>query len=507
MQTKPAPHRASSQGSARPSLPNSVPLDEASLVPLGQGLDGRYGLCPVASILENQNAVRTHSKRHIKKIGRVMQAAGPLAPLILDETYTLLAGHGRLAAAKDNGEGSVPVVQVFGLSHAQKRLYLLSDNEVGRGAGLDRAKLAQQLPELTILFEDAGFELTDTGFEVAELDQIVLDGADGDGDEEDALDVELFDEPTVLRAGDLLLLGEHRLIIGDARDDAVLDALMAAERAEAAFLDPPYNVSVKQIGGRGRIRHEDFAFASGEMTEAEFLVFLKDSLGEVSRKCAPGAVVFVCMDWKHVRELIEAGSAIFDEYLNLVVWNKTNAGQGGLYRNKHELIGVFRVGDEPHCNNVQLGRFGRNRSNVWTYAGVNTFRAGRLEELAQHPTVKPTQLVADALKDVTKRGGIVLDTFVGSGTTILAGEKVGRRVRAVEIEPRYAQIAARRWEKLTGRDAIHATTRQTLDQLAARISGEPSTSDAVITAAPARSPAPRVRVRSLAAPVKAVDNP
>ncbi len=503
MQTKPQLRPASPQEAAGFGLPNRTPLDDAPEVLLAPGLRGRYGLCPVASILENKHAVRTHSKRHIKKIGRAQQVTGPLAPLVIDESYTLLAGHGRLAAAKDNGWDVVPVVQVFGLSEARKRLFLLSDNELCRGAGLDRAKLAQQLPELTFLFEEAGFELTDTGFEVAELDQIMLDGVEGEGDEEEALEAELFDEPVVLSAGDLLILGEHRLFVGDAREDAVLSPLMEGQQAEAAFLDPPYNVSAKQIGGRGRIRHENFAFASGDMTSREFIAFLTTSFEVVSRKCTPGAVMFVCMDWKHVRELIEAGQAAFDEYLNLVVWNKTNAGQGGLYRNKHELIGVFRVGDEPHRNNVQMGRFGRNRSNVWTYAGVNTFRTGRLEELAQHPTVKPTQLVADALKDVTKRGGIVLDTFVGSGTTILAGEKVGRRVRAVEIDPRYAQVAARRWEKLTGRDAIHGETGQTLDELVARLSGKPTRSDEATQAAPRRAPEPRVRVRPIS--TKAVD--
>ena len=249
--------------------------------------------------------------------------------------------------AKDNDEGLVPVVQVFGLTEAQKRLYLLADNEVGRGAGLDRAKLAQQLPELTVLFEEAGFELTDMGFEVAELDQIMLDGEADSDDEDEALHAELFDEPIALRAGDLLVLGQHRLIIGDARDNAVLVALLAGEQAEAAFLDPPYNVSAKQIGGRGRVHHQDFAFAAGEMSRDEFVSFLTTSLEAVARHCVRGAVVFVCMDWKHVRELVEAGEAAFDEFLNLVVWNKTNAGQGGLYRNKHELIGVFRVGDEP----------------------------------------------------------------------------------------------------------------------------------------------------------------
>ena len=197
----------------------------------------------------------------------------------------------------------------------------------------------------------------------------------------------------------------------------------------------------------------------------EFVAFLEAALGNAARVSVPGAVHFVCIDWKHCRDLIEAGESVYGAYLNLVTWVKTNAGQGGLYRNQHELIGVFRVGEAPHRDNVQMGRFGRNRSNVWTYAGANTFRAGRMDDLNDHPTVKPIQLVIDALKDVSQRDAVVLDTFVGSGTTILAGERIGRHVRAVEYEPRYAQIAIRRFEAMTGQNARHIETGLTLAQL------------------------------------------
>ena len=221
----------------------------------------------------------------------------------------------------------------------------------------------------------------------------------------------------------------------------------------------------RNIGGRGQHKHEDFAFASGEMSRPQFVRFLIATFEQAARVSRRGAVHFVCMDGKHIRDLIEAGEAVYEAYLDLVTWVKTNAGQGGLYRKQSEFIGVFRVGGAPNRNNVQMGKFGRNRSNVWTYAGANTFRSGRMEDLAAHPTVKPLRLVADALKDVTAPGEIVLDSFAGSGTTILAAERVGRQARALEIDPKYADIAIRRWQSATGRDAVHLETGLTFGEL------------------------------------------
>ena len=233
-----------------------------------------------------------------------------------------------------------------------------------------------------------------------------------------------------------------------------------------AFLDPPYNVRVKSVVGRGRIKHAEFAMASGEMSASEFTAFLKETLGTAANVSKDGAVHYVCMDWRHVAELIEASRDVYGEILNLAVWIKSNAGQGSFLRSQHELIGVFRVGEAKHLNNVELGRHGRSRSNVWHYAGVNTFRAGRLDELAVHPTVKPTGMVMDALKDCTRRGDIVLDTFAGAGTTILAAERVGRRAYSLELEPKYVDVAIRRWQAFTRRDAVHADTGQTFEDVA-----------------------------------------
>ena len=241
-----------------------------------------------------------------------------------------------------------------------------------------------------------------------------------------------------------------------------------------AFADVPYNVAVRSIGGRGRTKHAEFAMASGEMTCPEYVDFLVAGLGNSSRVSRNGAVHFVCCDWRHVTDIIEAGRLVYDEILNIVVWVKSNAGQGSFYRSKHEFIVVFRVGKGPHLNNIELGRHGRSRSNVWNYAGVNAFRAGRMEELRSHPTAKPVALIADAMRDCTRRGDVVLDTFSGSGTTIMAAERIGRRAYAMEIEPRYVDVAIRRWQAFTRKDAVHAETGRTFDQLTAERSITPN---------------------------------
>jgi DNA modification methylase len=229
---------------------------------------------------------------------------------------------------------------------------------------------------------------------------------------------------------------------------------MHGARARMAFADVPYNRRVADVQGRGRIKHEEFAFASGEMSEHEYVEFLVESLGNVARVSLDGAVHYICHDWRHVREISEAGRKVYGAMLNLCVWAKTNAGQGSFYRSQHELIGVFRVGETSHQNNVELGRHLRNRSNLWTYPGINSFGTGRMEALASHPSVKPVALIADAMRDCTTKGDTVLDTFLGSGSTLLAAKKIGRRGYGLEIEPKYVDVAIRRWETYTKSEAI-----------------------------------------------------
>jgi hypothetical protein len=260
---------------------------------------------------------------------------------------------------------------------------------------------------------------------------------------------------------------------------------------------------VREIGGRGRVKHPDFAFASGEMSQSEFRKFLTVTLGNGARVSLPGAVQFVCMDWRGIGDLIAVGAKLYDPMLNLVVWNKSNAGQGSLYRSQHELIGVFRVSGQPHRNNVQLGRFGRNRTNVWTYAGVNTFGRDRMEALASHPTVKPVALVADALLDCTARGDAVLDQFCGSGTTILAAEKVGRTGYGIEYEPGYVDVAIERWQKITHLEATLAGDGRTFEE----ISAARSSPDQPHPQPPPKPPAGKLRTTGARGEATAGDKP
>ena len=360
---------------------------------------------------------------------------------------TVLAGHGRLAAAKLIGLRDVPTLLVAGLSDAQKRAYVLADNKLAEKAGWDRTTLAVELNSLTPLLEEVGLDISLTGFEPVEIDGLLGDLVDPESDPADEPPF-LAKEP-VSKSGDLWLLGPHRLLCGDARDASQYRKLMGADRAAMVFADPPYNVSIKSVQGRGKIKHGDFAMASGEMSKAQFTAFLIDTLTQAARHSADGAIHYICMDWRHLEEMLDAGKKVYSELKNLVVWTKTNAGQGTFYRSQHELIFVYKNGDGPHTNNFELGQHGRNRSNVWTYAGVNSFRAGRMDELSTHPTVKPIALVADAMRDCSRRGDIVLDPFMGSGTTILAAERVGRRAYGLELDPLYVDAAIRRWERFT----------------------------------------------------------
>jgi DNA modification methylase len=415
----------------------------------------------------NARNARTHSKKQIQQIAQSIRAFGFLVPILIDEDHTILAGHGRYAAARSLGLTEVPVVEVRGLSATKKRALALADNKIAGNAGWDREILALELPELAELLVVEDLDISVTGFAAVEIDQIAVDFEEDATDPADALDADWAAAAPVSKPGDLWRLGNHRLVCGDARKEDGLVLLMEDDRAAMAFLDPPFNVRVREIVGRGQVKHQEFAMASGELSRSQFVEFLTNSLGAVASISRPGAVHYVCMDWRHMAELLEAGQATYREILNLAVWVKSNAGQGSFYRSQHELIGIFRVGDAAHLNNVELGRHGRSRSNVWHYAGVNTFRAGRMDDLKSHPTVKPVALIADAMRDCTRRGDIVVDTFSGSGTTILAAERVGRRAFALEIEPRFVDVAIRRWQAFTRKDAIHVESGRCFDELTA----------------------------------------
>lgn len=396
-----------------------------------------------------------------------------------------MAGHGFVEAARQAGLTTVAVLRFGHLTEAQKRAYLLADNRIAEAAGWNRELLAIELPDLAELLPAEGLDISVTGFETAEIDLLLADLSPS-SPEDEASSLQVPQDPVTSR-GDVWLLGKHRLLCADSRDPTNFKILMRRDLAAACFCDPPFNVRVSSIMGRGKHRHAEFAFASGEMKQLQFRRFLATTLSNGIDVSAPGAVHFVCMDWRHVDDLIEAGRQVYDDMLNLVVWAKTNAGQGSFYRSQHELIGVFRTPGGKHRNNVELGRFGRNRSNVWHYAGANSFGNDRADNLASHPTVKPTLLVADALLDCTSRGDIVLDQFSGSGTTILAAEKVGRAARCIEFEPRYVDVSVARWQQQTKLDAVLEGDGRTFEE----IKLERKTRQTSSGAAPSQSVAPR----------------
>ena len=428
----------------------SSPVGNSGITP--QILTREIELRAPESLKPNPRNARRHSKKQIRQIADTINVTGFIGAIVIDETDTVLAGHGKREAAILLRMTQVPTIKVTGLSDAQKRIFLLADNKLTENAGWDRESLVAELGKLEKMLPLLNLDLKLTGFEAAEIDTLFVDLAAPERDPADTLPK--LTANAVTRRGDLWTLGPHRLLCADARSANELDRLMGGATAQMAFADPPYNVQIASVQGRGRIKHPEFAWASGEMTDAQYIDFLTKGLENSARVSSDGAIHYVCTDWRHVAELILAGRIVYGDMLNICVWCKTNAGQGSYYRAQHELVVVFRVGGTQHQNNIQLGRFERNRSNVWTYPGVNGFAKGRLGFLAMHPTVKPVALVADAMRDCTSRGDVVLDPFAGSGTTILAAEKVGRRGYAVEYEPRYVDIAVQRWEAYTKADAI-----------------------------------------------------
>jgi DNA modification methylase len=418
----------------------------------------------VRELRPHPNNARTHSKKQIRQIANSIGQFGFCNPVLVDDAKQIIAGHGRVEAAKLLGIDAVPTVRLAHLSDADKRAYVLADNKLAEKAGWDRELLAIELQGLIEL--DVEIELT--GFEMAEIDLLFEEAREASGvsGPEDTVP---SPAPAVSQTGDLWLLGSHRLLCGDARDQAAYAQLLAGAKAEFVFTDPPYNVAIDgHVCGLGRVRHREFTMGCGEMSEVEFTAFLKTVFALLAENSIDGSIHQICMDWRHIWEMLEASRAVYGELKNICVWNKTNAGMGSFYRSKHELVFVWKSGTATHLNNFELGQHGRHRSNVWDYPGVNTMRPGRLEELAMHPTVKPVSLVADAIKDCSRRGGLVLDPFCGSGTILIAAERTGRKARALEIDPTYVDVAVRRWEAYAGKSAILAGSGETFETTAER---------------------------------------
>jgi DNA modification methylase len=424
---------------------------------------------PIGELKPDPKNSRLHSKKQIRQIANSIKTFDFNVPILVDRYGYVIAGHGRLLACRELAMTEVPTLCLEHLTEAQIRAFMIADNRLTEIASWDDQLLAEQLQELSLL--DLDFDIEVTGFEMGEIDLRIASLEDMPEQDDDPADAvpEVSAGPPVSKIGDAWLLDRHRIFCGNALDPAAFAALMGEERAAMIFTDPPYNVPIDgHVSGLGSIRHRPFPMASGEMDTAEFTAFLGRVCLNLAAFSTEGSLHYICMDWRHLGELLAAGRDAYGELKNLCVWVKDNGGMGSLYRSRHELVLVFKYGDNGHRNNVQLGQFGRNRSNVWRYPGANSFtrfgEEGNL--LALHPTVKPVAMVADAILDCSARGDIVLDAFLGSGTTVVAAERTGRRCYAMELDPAYVDTAIRRWQALTGESALHAASGRRFADLA-----------------------------------------
>ncbi|MFN4228330.1 site-specific DNA-methyltransferase [Parvibaculum sp.] len=410
-------------------------------------------------------ATRHHSRKQINKLAESIREFGFRNPIIISSDNEVICGIARLEAARQLGLNRVPVICANDLSAAQIRAYRLADNRIAEDAAWDERNLRIEFEEIIELSGPHEIDLTLTGFETPEIDRLMIEPAAHDPASQSLPAAQ--DVIAVTRPGDVWHLGPHRLICGDARDRDVLVQLADGEQVRMSFTDPPYNVPVPgHVSGLGRHTHSNFAMACGEMDRDTFIAFLAAAFENMAAIAMDGALHYVCMDWRHIREVIEAGERVFTELKNIVIWRKSNAGMGALYRSQHEMIPVFKQGRAAHVNNIDLGRHGRNRTNVWDYPGCAGFHDGRNEALATHPTVKPVALVLDAIRDCSKRGDNILDPFAGSGTTLIAAERAGRRAMLAEIDPHYADVILARWVAETGHEPYFEETGATRVSLA-----------------------------------------
>lgn len=404
----------------------------------------------IGTVKPYANNARKHPRNQIRKLATSLQTFGWTNPLIIGPDGTILCGHGRFEAALSLGMKAVPTIMLEHLSEADRRAYIIADNKLAELAGWTRRTLRDELHGLAKI----GYDLELTGHDTLEIDTILSMGDEEVVDDDVHLPGE--QDPPVAQVGDEWDIGVHRLVVGDARDPAMFERLLRGERVQMVITDPPYGCAIENnVSGNGRVRHSNFLMGAGETSLAEFSsTLIRPVFKNIATVCESGAIAFVFTDWRAAPHMLSAAEGVFDEVKQMIVWAKTNGGQGQFYRSAYELIYAFKVSPGRIINNFKLGAGGRYRTNVWSYPGANVFRAGRMQDLADHPTVKPKKMIADAILDCSKRGGIILDAFAGSGTTLCAAAMTGRVGRAIELDPKYADVALRRIQAETGETAM-----------------------------------------------------
>ena len=413
------------------------------------------------SLKAYQNNPKDHPQKQVHQIADSIKKFGFNNPILIDENDEIIAGHGRYMAAQQLQMETVPVIRLTHLDETQKRVYRLADNKISENGGWNKELLALEISDLEQIYVD---DITITGFEQVEINNLITDTAPAPDKKLNKIEFVPEDE-IVTQPGDIWQLGRHKIICANSLDEESFARLLSDKRADMVIQDPPYNVKISgHVCGCGNICHDEFPMASGEMSSEEFTKFLTDNFTLCKKYSNDGAMQYNFMDWRHITEIKTALDSVFGDFINLCVWVKTSGGMGSLYRSQHELCLIFRNGKESHVNNVELGRHGRYRTNVWNYAGVNAF--GRHKgDIKLHPTVKPVEMLYDAILDVSKRGDIVLDTFLGSGSTLIAAHKAHRICRGIEYEPMYIDTTIRRFYELFGTDAVHLATGQTYSEL------------------------------------------
>lgn len=407
--------------------------------------------------------VKTHSKTYVTKLAAGISRVGFLVPMLVDEHYGVVSGHGRLAAARLLNLAQVPVVRIEHLTPEQLRLFALFENKIVSESEFDEAALHLEFQELRLLSPE--LELSDSGFSIGEIDGLAGRIRSAALDDLDVVVEGKSKGPAVTRPGDIWICGRHRLICGDATDPDVLARLIGAVSVHQTINDPPFNLPTRAFSSSGH--HGNFAQGAGEMDEAAFTAFLASFLNAAKPHLADGALVYAFMDAKHIVELLAAGRSAGFSYKALLVWVKSGSGgQGSFYRSGHELIAVFKHGKAASRNNIQLGKFGRNRSNVLQYPGI-TATAGGKRALKLHPTVKNLAMIADLILDASAPGENILDSFGGSGTTLIAAEKTDRNAYLCELSPGYADVTVERYNALGGEPARLSATGQTFAEVRA----------------------------------------
>lgn len=425
--------------------------------------EGNIVYRPPGELKPYEGNARIHDEKQITAIMASIKEFGFIGVIITNEDGMVLAGHGRLEAAKRLGLKTIPVRVVSGLTAKQQKAYVLADNKIAQMSKWDKPKLQAEIEML--MNEDFNVEIT--GFSTAEIDLMIDNSpAPEENDPGDLQPEDLVEENPVSKPGDLYRLGDHRLYCSSALERESYSLLMEGHMARQCVTDPPYNVAIDgHVCGSGKKKHEEFKMASGEMSESEFTDFLGMSFSLMDEFCEDGSIIMSFMDWRHQREILAAAEPIFGPIKQLCVWAKDNGGMGTFYRSQHELVYVFKKGKAPHVNNFGLGENGRYRTNVWSYPGVNTFKGKGYQLLKLHPTVKPVSMIADAIRDCSHRKDLILDPFSGSGTILIACERTGRHARALELDPKYVDVAVRRWERFTGEAAIHIESGLTFQEL------------------------------------------